>query len=187
MSRGILKVAENIDVSLLHTALLRNETLWNRQKIRNVGPHRDADDIWVRCNDIRNLDPAHPELFMAPHDSVWYPEYDELHEIDRIVFPLMGVVKGERLGGILITRIGPGKMVYPHVDPGWHANYYDKYAVQVAGGPGQAFCFNDGFVESRTGDICWFDNQVPHWVVNQSTTDRITMIVCIRHSKSRGS
>ena len=95
----------------------------------------------------------------------------------------MAHVKGERLGGVLITKIPPGVTCMPHVDGGWHAAYYDKYAVQLQSAPRQHFHFQDESLCAAPGDIYWFDNSVEHWVTNESSVDRMTMIVCIRHNR----
>jgi aspartyl/asparaginyl beta-hydroxylase (cupin superfamily) len=81
---------------------------------------------------------------------------------------------------VLITRIPAGATCRPHVDPGWHARAHDKYAVQITSAPGQAFCFDCERLESRPGDVYWFDNQFTHWVENPTPYERVTMIVCVR-------
>lgn len=185
--RHILKIGQGVNVIPLHNAVLRNSSLWNRYPERSFkgSPHEDVDDIWVRCNRRAAWDPKEPQKFMAQHDSVWYPEYLELkHAIDPIVFPLMANVQADRIGGILITRVPAGKSVKPHIDPGWHAKYYDKYAVQVASHPDQKWSNEDGELVTMPGDVYWFANDVAHWVTNESPVDRITLIVCLHHAKS---
>jgi hypothetical protein len=93
----------------------------------------------------------------------------------------MYLVKGERLGGILITRIPPGGICKPHHDRGtWHASYYDKYALQLESHPFQAFHFDEGSYSAMPGELYWFNNQEVHWVTNESPIDRITLIFCIK-------
>ena len=78
----------------------------------------------------------------------------------------------------------PGEVVtatvHVDIDPGWHARYYDKFAVQIASAPGQRFCFEGESLETRPGDVFWFDNQHLHWIDNDTPYERVTMIVCIR-------
>lgn len=96
---------------------------------------------------------------------------------------VLSYVQGERLGGVLITRIPPGCMVRPHIDTGWHATYYDKYAIQLRGNGKQAFHFNDTSLSAMPGDLYTFDNSKLHWVTNESDEERMTLIICIRGSK----
>lgn len=187
--RHVMKIAMGANVLPLHNAILRNDSLWNRYPERAFkgSPHEDVDDIWVRCRSRDAWDKDHPEKFMSNHDSVWYPEYRELkHALDPLIFPLMAGVQAERLGGVLITRVPAGKAVKPHIDPGWHASYYDKYAIQIASTPDQKWNNEDGELVTMPGDTYWFANNVQHWVTNESKVDRITLIVCLRHSKSTG-
>lgn len=182
--RYVLPIAQGANVRGIHNAILRNQTLWNRHPERAVGPHEGIDDIWIRYNAKCNYDPRNPAAFNAEHESVWYPAYHDLRDIDNLVFPLMAAVRGERLGGILITRVPPGHEVKWHVDTGWHAEYYDKYAIQIASNEHQQWHHRDGSIVTMPGDIYWFNNQAEHRVTNNSLEDRITLIVCIRHSKS---
>lgn len=173
----IKKIAVGFDVLAMQLALSVNPQLWNVDGMRtvNTSPHREIDDIWARY--------AADASQAGPHESVWYPAADVLPVRD-LVFQLMYMVKGERLGGVLITRIPAGKQVYPHIDrPAWHAEYYDKFAIQIASAPGQKFCFDGEELETEPGDVFWFDNGFSHWVTNDTPHDRVTMICCIKTDK----
>lgn len=139
-------------------------------------PHTEMSDIWVRYNDIKNLGPA----FNDEHDSVWYPAYDELPELRKILFTLMACVEGERLGGVLITKIPPGGQIAPHVDRGWHADYYAKFYIAIQNDPGALFRFPGGDIVATPGDCYWFDNSVTHSVINDSGRDRLALIACVK-------
>lgn len=176
MSKHIAKIGDGVNVKPMVWALQRNPQLWNEHVGRTESPespHHEVDDIWVRY--------AAPDLVKepGPHESVWYPSA-ALLPVATICKALMARVGGERLGGVLITQIPPGGQVHPHHDAGWHAEYYEKFAVQLQSAPGQRFCFEDGYLEPQPGDIYWFDNSVSHWVENQTPYNRITMIVCIK-------
>jgi len=172
----IKKIVDGVNVTALHWALMANPHLWNEHRGRTEhpdSPHHGVDDIWARY--------AAPEVVdkQQPHESVWYPSANIL-PVRELVMPLMSYVGGERLGGVLITRIPPGKQVLPHTDPGWHARYYEKFAIQIASAPGQEFCFHGEQLEPRPGDIYWFDNSQEHWVTNPTHYERITMICAIK-------
>lgn len=172
---GFAKEADQIAA-----ALEANPQLWNQHRMRTESPHsphREADDIWVRYNAAENFTTM--DEFNGPHESSWYPSADLLG-VKNFVFDLMRMVCGTQLGGILITRIPPGKQVYPHRDQGWHARYYEKFALQVRGNERQAFCFDDERLVTVTGDMFQFENSYRHSVFNDSEEPRITMICCIR-------
>lgn len=166
-----------ININPLLWALQSHPELWNQNTARTAAidsPHHDVDDIWVRFA---------PEGLGANenHDSIWYPAADILN-IKPLIFSLMTAFNGEKLGGVLITRIPPGKEVKPHTDLAWHAREYEKFAVQVASAPGQKFCFEYEELEAKPGDLYWFNNAFEHWVINPTQYERITLIVCIKRS-----
>ena len=163
------------------SAIQRNPQLWNKYTIRTESkesPHGNLDDIWLRYNDFSNFT-GDREAFNHEHDSVWYESSDVI-PVKPLVMHLMASVRGERLGGVLITRIPAGGRCLPHIDGGWHAGYYEKFAVQLEGDFKQAFCFDGEEFSAVPGDAYWFDNSQTHWVNNDSEKDRMTMIVCIK-------
>lgn len=177
-----LHIAEGIDVAPLRAALAVKPHLFGAHPARACAPgspHMAMSDIWVRYNAIERLGPQ----FSDEHDAVWYPAYAELPELAPIIFGLMEHVQGERLGGVLITKLPPGGVIAPHVDRGWHADYYEKFTIAVRNPPGALFRFPDGDMAARDGDCYWFDNSVPHSVINDTAEDRLALIVCIRTAR----
>lgn len=184
MIKTHLCVTESLDVLPLQQELLANLDEFDKYNQRRTfpnSPHAQMNDIWVRYNDINPfLAKGSLEGFEAEHDSVWYPVIDKLPSVKNVVFDLMRIVDGERLGGILITKLPPGGHIKRHTDAGWHAQYYDKFYVPILNSKGSIFGFDDGIIDPELGQAWWFDNSNPHWVDNNSDTDRIAMIVCIR-------
>lgn len=177
-------VCSNLDVLPLQKELLDNYNEFGKYAYRSDfpnSPHAQMNDIWVRYNDVKPFEEKGSLVgFEAEHDSVWYPVLDKLPGVKRVVFELMRQVDGERLGGILITKLPPGGKIARHTDAGWHAQYYDKFYVPILNAKGSIFGFDDGIIDPKLGQAWWFDNSNPHWVDNNSDTDRIAMIVCIR-------
>ena len=145
---------------------------WRREKYA----HKDMRDIWVRYNHPDNIGPN----FNDEHESLWYPVAKILPEVFPICFGLMASASGERLGGVLITKLSAGGKIARHVDQGWHAGYYQKFYVPIKNEPGSKFCWDDVEIDPKPGEVYEFDNSVPHWVENNSSSDRIAMIVCIK-------
>ncbi len=171
---------EGADVAPMREALKAHPELWDQQTARTQpidSPHHGLSDIWARYADPATMAPD------GSHDSIWYQPADALPVRD-MVFPLMAAVRGERLGGVLITRIKPGQVCKPHTDPGWHARYYEKFAVQIEAAPQQGFHFERQSLVTKPGDVFWFDNSFKHWVTNDSESDRITLIACIRTERT---
>lgn len=168
-------LSSGINVAPMLWALHEHPELWDRDTARTSdasSPHHELHDIWARYA-APGVDGG------APHESVWYPCAD-LMPVRELVYPLMAALHGDQLGGVLITKIPPGKACRPHKDPGWHARHYQKFAIQIQSHPKQAFHFEGQSLVTKPGDLFWFDNQFTHWVTNDSDQDRITLIACIR-------
>ena len=188
-----LKIDDGIDIAPLMTELEANPELWDANNLRRTAdgtPHSGMSDIWVRYNDVRPyLEAQDLTGFNDPHLPVWYPAFDVLPSLKKIIFDLMAKVEGEMLGGVLITRIPPGEGIKPHTDSSWHVDYFDKYYVSLKSAEGANFyCDHDGVTEHLNPDVgeCWlFDNHKNHWVENNSDQDRITLIVCIRTQREK--
>lgn len=181
MHLGMLK-ERAFDVSRLQDQLTCQPELWDTIHHRTShpqSPHREVSDIWVRYNPIENYK-GDMQAFNDVHFPDWYPVATQLPEAVRIANELLMQVSGIDLGAVLITKIPAGKQVYPHIDQGWHARHFEKFAVQVQGNSKQAFHFKNEDLVTHDGDLFWFDNAYPHWVTNDSDEDRVTLIVCIR-------
>jgi hypothetical protein len=173
----------SFDVAEAVAELDAHPELWDEHTVRTERyntPHTGVSDIWVRFNDWKHFKGDATAFTQLPHESVWYPCAAILPAVKRLVFQVFRYVIGEELGGVLITKIPPGGSVLPHVDTGWHAEYYDKFAVQLKGNKEQAFCFADCELRPMPGELYTFDNSKLHFVTNCSTEDRMTLIVCIR-------
>lgn len=183
--RNFFRVCQGLQINQLMTALARQPELWNQQTLRTNHPqtaHGEVDDIWLRFQDISKLDLT---AVVDEHESINYPAMALLPQARDIIFPLMALVQGERLGRVLITRLAPGKRIAPHVDGGTHAAYYDRYHVALQVHPGVLFRCGDETPAMQTGDVWWFDNSKEHEVVNNSAEDRITLIIDIRTFRQR--
>lgn len=168
-------LAQGIDVAHLADCLAGHPELWDQNSGRTApeeSPHHGLSDIWCRFNKPG----GHGH---EPHFSVWYPAASLL-PVRTMARDLMHATGATALGGVLITRIPPHMDVKPHTDTGWHARFYDKFAVQVAAAPGQRYCFKGQALETEPGDLFWFDNAHTHWVENPTDSPRITAIFCLR-------
>ena len=161
----------------------QNPSLWDQNKLRTtheLTPHKEVSDIWIRFNDLsKYLETGENAAIIDEHESIWYPGSEVLWTVKPIIFGLMAKVSGVRLGRALITKVKPGGKIYPHVDGGSHAAYYQRYHCVLQGLPGSLFRAGTEEFAMLTGQIWWFDNAVEHEVTNNSVDDRIHLIVDI--------
>lgn len=181
-------VATGFDVAPVLAQLKAHPELWDSITIRKdnpASPHREVQDIWVRNGPLSlyENDDGRADRSKQPFESVWYPAYRKLTALKPLIFDLMHLVKGERIGAIFITKIPPGAACHPHKDAGWHVENHDKYVIQLASHPRQAFHFENESLVTKPGDVFFFDNQHTHWVTNDSSQDRISLIVCIQSDR----
>lgn len=185
------KVAEGLDILPLQRAVLRQPWLFGKHPERQYAsdtPHSEMTDIWLRYNSVQKyLRRGSFAGFNDEHDSQWYPEYYALPQVREIIFKLMELAEGERLGGVLITKLPPHGKIDVHQDFGWHASYYDKYYVPLTANEGERFVFPDGEIRPKLGEAYWFENSLPHAVFNDSDSDRLALIVCIRSDSTKGA
>lgn len=190
MTAPIRYITSGFDIDGSVKEISEHPELWNIYTMRTAevgSPHRDVDDIWIRYNAWDNFR-GNRIAFNEEHESVWYPSIEKLPSIKELVMDVMSYVRGERLGGVFITKVPAGKSVGKHIDNGWHSRYYDKFAVQLKSNTHQEFCFDNYELCSEEGDLYTFDNSKMHWVTNNSQEDRITLIITIRgHRFSNGS
>ena len=175
LSRGLAIVP-------LYNAVMRSPELWDQNKLRTTHPgtpHTEISDIWLRFNDMQRGDLAVAD----EHESVNYPAFFSLPQARPLIFGLMSLVEGERLGRVIITKLPPGGKIAPHEDGGSHAAYFDRFHIVLNSAPGCLFRAGDETVQMSTGDLWWFDNSKEHEVINNSADDRVHMIVDVRTSR----
>ena len=190
------RVSYGIDVNPIALALARQPELWNtitdRRSVKGTA-HLDTSDIWLRFNsqdnrhDDTNDEIGSPEWrekydkFVGEHHATWYAAYYKLPQVRKLIFQMMALCEGVELGGVLITRIPAGKSVLPHADHGWHPHHYNTkiYIPLETNGEVYNRCENETVV-MNLGEAWYFNNEVEHEVINNGTTDRITLIICIR-------
>ena len=186
---NFLRIGQNAATMPLLLELQRQPELWNRdlERLDFAGsPHRETSDVWLRYKDKRpHVESGDFSGFNDPHYGVWYPSYYALPAARPLIFSLMSSVLGEALGGVLIYKIPPGKRIYPHVDTGWHVEYFDKFNLALQCDPNTVFRYPGSGEEMRvqTGDVHWFRNDLEHEVVNEGKEDHIVMTVCIHVDK----
>jgi hypothetical protein len=191
--RNFLKLTSGADVVPLLAAIHRLEKshgIWREDTyLRDYpqGPFEDVESIILRFppRSVHETEKAMAEHLanFDQHENVDQPAYAWLPEARPLVFGLMTLVRGERLGRVMINKLRPGGRIFPHADTPAHAQYWDRHHIVLQSAPGSMFRAGDEQVEMRPGDVWWFDNSAEHEVVNNSTVDRIHMIVDIRTSK----
>ena len=160
---------------LLHQLTLHPDW-WNIDRIRTAtfgSPHSACDDILLRFQGKKSSVLDDPEC-------EFYPAWFTFTEAHALIFDLARVVKAERIGRIIISRLPPGKTITPHEDGGAVASYYTRYQMPLQSAPGCVFECDGEKVQMIGGQVWWFDNKKTHAVYNNSDTDRLAMIADLK-------
>lgn len=176
------RIAQGIDVAPVLAEIGAHDELWDAHPLRRDyanSPHCEMSDIWVRAR--RNTG-GHLTDYSEPHYSEWWPAFKLLPSLRPIIFGLMARVSAAHLGGVLITRVGPGKRIYPHNDTGhWHADFHNcKVYVCLQGNADcVVWCAHERAI-MKAGEAWRFENRVMHGLENEGETDRISLIIAMR-------
>lgn len=188
--KNFQRLSSGIDIHPLLLAVKRRPDLWKEDTyLRDYpqGPFAQIESIMLRFPE-KSVHETEAELLdhtskFDQHENIDYPAYKILIEARPIVMNLMGYVGGERLGRVMINKIAPGGVIYPHVDTKSHTDYYSRFHVVLQSQPGVIFRAGDEQIYMGVGEVWWFDNAQEHEVINNSADDRIHMIIDIRTSK----
>jgi hypothetical protein len=174
-------IAGGVDTMPMLLALQRHPELWNSDTFRTTypgTPHGEADDILLRYTGpsaSRSVDTV-----IEDEKPVWLPAASVL-PWKMIVLDLMRRVEAYQLDRLLITRLRPGARIAPHADNvGDYAASNDERArfhVVLQGLPGSLYHNGNESVCMRTGDVWTFTPREVHAVENNSSDDRLHLIV----------
>lgn len=172
--RYFYKVTSGVMVLPLMESLARQSELWNTDKTRTEfegTPHGSVDDVLLRFGS-----PDGDDL-----EAVNLPPMVAIRGARDMAHDVMTLVRGSRLGRVVVTRLPPGGKILPHADVvGAYSSYYTRYHVVLQGLPGSMFRCGDETVNMFTGDIYWFDASAEHELYNNSKDDRVHMLVDVR-------
>lgn len=195
--RNFYRIASGVNVTPLMLAISRRPELWKEDSfLRHYpqGPFGDVESIMLRFPQKVVFEGEDAEEKVAlykknllpgfdQHESIDYPAYALLPEARLLVMNVFGAVAGERLGRVIINKIRPGGRIYPHPDTPEHANYYSRFHVVLQSEPGVVFRCGDESPQWESGAVFWFNNKIEHEVINNSSADRIHMVIDARCSK----
>lgn len=185
--RNFLLIGKGTDTIPLLAAIARQPAIWTVDTyLRDYpqGPFGEIDSIILRfpTKSVKETEQEVADHLSKydQHECVWQPAIDQLPEVRALVMGLFNYVGGTRLGRVMINRIKPGGVIFPHKDTPEHAEYWSRHHICLQAEPGVVFRCEDESVFMRPGETWYFDNALEHEVINNSQTDRISMVVDVR-------
>jgi hypothetical protein len=190
--RNFHVIKDGMDVSALALAISMDPDLWTADTfLRNYpqGPFGDTDTIMLRFPEIQTgMSEEEIDLYKAnklagydQHESIAWPAWSKLTQAHEFVFNLARFSLATRVGRVMINRIRPGGRIFRHADTPEHVRYWRRFHLVIQGQPGAViYCGNgegDETLQMLTGRLFWFRNELEHEVRNESSVDRISMVI----------
>lgn len=153
--------------------LMRHGELWDQDRLRTTlpdGPHGAASDILLRFGkaSMDDVGPFENKPSMA------------VLEAKATVLGVMQLVGGSELGRVIVTRLPPSARITPHADEGGYAARFTRHQIMLQCEPGNIFKCGGESLAPTSGDLFWFNHRLEHEVINNSSADRIALIVDCR-------
>lgn len=176
--RNFQRLATGIVVNSLLLQLLRHTELWDRDHIslhwKKVHPEIDVSEILVRYPVGDEIDAIQCE---------WKPASACLPAARDLALSVMTHARGEQLGRVVLTRLGPGKVIYPHADTvGEYSKFYTRLHVPIKSDESVIFTCGEETTSMYPGELYWFDHSRVHSIANRGADDRINLIIDVRLS-----
>lgn len=186
---------ENLDVSALALSVAMEPSRWQADDFLRKypqGPFGDTDTIMLRFPKIATgLTEKQIERYKAnklpgydQHESICWPAWDQIPQAHDFVFDLARFTRATRIGRVMVNRIRPGGRIFRHADTPEHVRYWRRFHLVIQGQPGAViYCgeesdgSKDEALQMLTGRLFWFRNELEHEVRNESSVDRISMVI----------
>lgn len=184
--RNFYRLCTGLNMGQVMHSLSRQPNLWNEYTFRTTFPNTpfgDNDDIILRFAPPETCAKGIYDVINS-NNSVWYPAIHKLPEVKDVVLDVMRYSRAYALDRLLITRLKPGGKILEHTDDeGSYSNTGDveRLHVVLQGLPGSNFICGDETVNMQTGEVWWFNPHKPHAAVNNSSMERIHLLVDLRY------
>jgi mannose-6-phosphate isomerase-like protein (cupin superfamily) len=167
------------DPTLILNQLMRQPKLWEKSTYTRDFPDypfKECDSVYIRFTP--NVRESEDTI-----TCVWMDGAIHLPAFRQPVFALMAKVEGDHLGRVFINRLKPGGSIFSHVDPPQFTDYWSRYHWVLQSGPGCTMTVGGEQNYLRPSEVWCIDHSQPHEVVNNSSVDRIHLVVDIHSFK----
>lgn len=154
---------------------------WGSEPIRTNYPgssHAEVVDILLRgpcLDEPRDLHQLYNEIHCQDYDI-----YDQFPVTRQFVNHLRDYTASKEIGRVILTRLAPNGVIYPHIDEGEVPRYYKRYHYCVHGGDNNLFIVENITQSIQSKVLFEVDVTRKHAVVNMMDTDRVHLIMDMR-------
>ena len=153
---------------------------WGANPIRTDYPgsaHAEIVDILLRGP--ADLTRPLPELY-GELECVDYPLFEQFPETSGVANAIMVMSSASKMGRVILTRLAPNGVIYPHIDEGPVPLYYNRYHFCIQGGLGNLFVVDNVSTHMHPGEAHYVDVRQKHMVANLTEDDRVHLIVDVK-------
>lgn len=157
------RLIAGIDTGAALNELAGKEHLWSLLQLRQQyteSAHVDTETIVLRG----------PDTLTNIFDNLDCGDFAQIQELPAAVALIRHVaefLKVREVGRLMIVRLAADGWIRPHVDEGAYARYFARFHLVLDSHPGCRFCCGEESAFMGTGELWWFNHQVPHSVLNQ--------------------
>lgn len=182
---NFLKLTEGINVQPLLDKI--TPEMWGENTDRQTydgTAHADTETIYLRWCKSRTIDAAFSEI-----EAEDIPHFLTSALADIVIAVLKSIGDAGQLGRVMIVKLKSGGKIKAHTDDGRYADHYDRFHVSLQSDAGNMFHVGGGAFHALPGECWWFNHKREHWVENNSSRDRIHLIIDVvspEHRAMRG-
>lgn len=169
------QIASGLGITELLELVESNPDWWLIHQERQNYPGTSHAE--TECIYLRGPTSLTPEEYIGNPEAVYYPVPKELQEAsEKLLGPLFEAMEVEELGYILIVKLKPDSVVYPHIDEGAYSDHYSRFHLALSGGPEEALIVEGEEVHMEPGEVWWFNHKCVHCADNPHDYPRIHII-----------
>jgi hypothetical protein len=169
-TRNFLRLVYGIDPEPVVRRIAAMPELWSQITARQTyegTAHADTETIFLRA-------PSRTQGVLDCIESVEMPAMQAL-EMTEVMDALVREIGIRDLGRVMLVKLKPSGVIFPHTDEGAYARYYARFHCVLTTSAECMFYVGGESVHMAAGEVWWFNHRLQHEVVN-GNRERIHLI-----------
>jgi len=169
------KIIGNVNPDRFLAEIADYPELWSEITIRQDykdSAHKDTESIFLRWSKGLNVSSAFNEL-----TAIDYPAATKLKNCYKLAQEVGRLVEATELGKVIIAKLKPNGFITKHSDMGVYADKFERFHVVLKSKEGNSFDIAEESFKMNEGEIWVINHKQEHSVVNNSSSDRIHLII----------
>lgn len=191
------KFIGNLDISSALQEIKENDIFFSPHTPRSEQsmPLREGLSIHLRIHNFQSIENKATYFYMNAKDqadsmlsAIDTNQYILFPECKKLINSALKLIdKSGILGRCYIAKMIPNAKIYPHYDPGKYFELHDRYHIVLQTNEGVSFSCgekdNCETIRFNVGELWVFNNKILHWASNNGNSDRIHIIMDVKHDE----